>query len=259
MLVYRFRLWSDTQEDFIREIEIQPGQTFLDFHEAITSSADFDRCEKAFFYTTDKKYKKHQEISLRQLKKQIRKYDADEGEMVIETFIPHLMKDSRLKDFIEDPHQKMLYEFYGRDFLTFNVELFKIYKTEEAFLLPRCVRTTGDIAKRIDIPVAPVVAPPEEEAAIHVPLKMNGGDSLFSGMHDDDDEPEMTEIETELDGLLSIEDEADQERTASPMDEEESEFGMDEGEEHMESLDEYEDIEDLESKHRDFSADSDEF
>src|ERR1035437_3458361 len=111
MVIYRFRLSSDTQEDFIREIEIQPGQTFLDFHEAIISSADFDHCEKAFFYTTDKKYKKHQEISLRYLKKHIKKYDEEEGEMITEIFVPHLMKDSRLRDFIEDPHQKMLYEF----------------------------------------------------------------------------------------------------------------------------------------------------
>jgi hypothetical protein len=258
MLIYRFRFWSDTQEDLLREIEIQPGQTFLDFHEAIISSADFDRCEKAFFYTTDKKYKKHQEISLKHLKKQIRKYDEEEGEMVTETFVPHLMKDSRLRDYIEDPHQKMLYEFHGRDFLIFNIELFKIYKTEETFILPRVVKSAGDLPKRVEIPMAPVVAPPEEESAIHVPLVAGGIESLFAGMHEDD--AELAGIESELGGLLSVEDEMEDESVGSSVDgEEESEFGAEEEEGHMESIDDYEDIEGLEIKHRDFSSDPDEF
>ncbi len=258
MLVYRFRLWSDTQEDFLREIEIQPGQTFLDFHEAIIASADFERCEKAFFYTTDKKYKKHQEISYRHLKKQIRKYDEEEDEMVTETFVPHLMKDSRLRDFIEDPHQRMLYEFTGRDHLTFNIELFKIYKTEESFLLPRCLKATGELAKRVQIPMAPVVAPPEEEAAIHVPLVAGGVESIFAGMHEDDQE--LAEIENDLDSLLGEETEAVGEQEGHEREAEvESQFDDENEEDHMESLDDYEDIEGLEMKRRDFSADSDEF
>ncbi|HTX89144.1 MAG TPA: hypothetical protein VMC08_09155, partial [Bacteroidales bacterium] len=174
MLIYRFRVTSEEQEDFLREIEIQPGQSFLDFHDAIMNAADLRKCEKSFFYTTDKKYKKHQEISLKILKKQVKKYDDEMDEIVTETFTPHLMKDSRLKDFIEDPHQRMIYEFHGKESHTLNIELFKIIKTEEMVSLPRCVKSVGDLPRPVVQPVAPVMAPPEEEAPIHLPLFPSG-------------------------------------------------------------------------------------
>ena len=77
MLSYRFRLTSVEQEDFIREIEIQPTQTFLDFHDIIMSCSDLDSCQNAVFFNTDKKYKPHSEISLKQQKKQVKKYDEE--------------------------------------------------------------------------------------------------------------------------------------------------------------------------------------
>ena len=111
MLIYRFRVTSEDQEDFIREIEIQPTQTFLDFHEIILSCSDLETCQNAFFYTTDKKYKSHQEISFRQKKKKVRKYDNELDEIVTEEKPLHLMKNSKLNAFIEDPHQKMIFEY----------------------------------------------------------------------------------------------------------------------------------------------------
>ena len=74
MLIYRFRITSADQEDFIREIEIQPTQTFLDFHDIIISCSDLNGCQNAMFFNTDKKYKPHQQISLKQQKKQVKKY-----------------------------------------------------------------------------------------------------------------------------------------------------------------------------------------
>ena len=82
MLVYRFRITTDEQEDFLREIEIQPNQTFLDFHEIIISSADLVPCKKASFYLTDLKFNKRQEISLKPNKKLLRKYDEEMDEVV---------------------------------------------------------------------------------------------------------------------------------------------------------------------------------
>ena len=58
MIIYRFRITSEEHENFLREIDIQPKQTFFDFHLAIVEAAELLHCERASFFPTDKKYKK---------------------------------------------------------------------------------------------------------------------------------------------------------------------------------------------------------
>ena len=246
MLIYRFRLTSEEQEDFIREIEIQPTQTFLDFHEIIVS-----------FFTTDKKYKKHQEISFKQQKKKIRKYDDELDEIITEVKVLHLMKNSRLNAFIDDPHQKMIYEFQGKDFHTFNLELFKIIKSDESIFLPRCVKSIGTLPKKVEIQLEPMVAPPEEEGAIHIPLTPIIKQSIFSEIRED--ESEIAEIESHLDEILEMEEKNVQSNGTPAPDIDENDIFTVEEEVEMESIEDYEDIENLEIKHRKFDGDSDEF
>jgi hypothetical protein len=49
MIIYRFRLTSEDHEDFLREIEIQPIQTFLDFHKAIETCANLENARMLSF------------------------------------------------------------------------------------------------------------------------------------------------------------------------------------------------------------------
>jgi hypothetical protein len=257
MIIYRFRLTSEDQEDFIREIEIQPTQTFLDFHEMILSCAELESCQNAFFYTTDKKYKKHQEISYKQKKKKIRKYDDELDEIITEEMILHLMKNSKLNAFIEDPHQKMIYEYIGKDFFSFNLELFKIIKSEESVFLPRCVKSIGELPKKIDISLEPVMAPPEGEAIFFPPLIPDTRESIFAGIHED--ESEIADIESHLDEILKGgEQEVRSNGTPESELDENDMFGAEEDVQ-LESIEDYEDIEKLEINHRKFDGDSDEF
>jgi hypothetical protein len=264
MLIYRFRVTSEDYDDFLRVVEIQPGQTFLDFHEIIMTSADIDKCDKAFFYLTDNKFKKEKEISLKLLKKQVRKYDDELDEIVTEERVPYLMKDSRLKEHVEDPHQRMIYEFQGKETFALFIELFKIIKTDENISLPRCVQSKGEIPKKLDIPVTAVTAPPEEEAPIHMPLVAPGGASLFSNIHED--ETELTEIENNLGDLIATGESVEGEESPALMPDDEAAYSMHQAseademeEEHIESLDEYDDIENLEINRRDFDRESDDF
>jgi hypothetical protein len=257
MLIYRFRITSADQEDFIREIEIQPTQTFLDFHDVITSCSDLDSCQNAVFFNTDKKYKPHSEISLKLQKKQLKKYDEELDEIVTVTATPHLMKDSQLKRFIEDPHQRMIYEYTGKDFLVFHIELFKIMKTDEIYDLPRCTKRVGELPKRVEVVVAGESAH-EKEKVVEIPiippsLKPN----IFEGLHED--EAELAEIENSLDDFLEIDgvNEGEAESPVVSLHEDE-EFGTEE-DDRMESLEDYEDLENLEMKHRNFDRNSDEF
>jgi hypothetical protein len=264
MLIYRFRITSEEFDDFLRVIEIQPGQTFLDFHECLLTNADIDKCDRSFFYITDNSFKKQREISLKPLKKQVKKYDDDLDEIVTETFEPFLMKDVRIKDFVEDPHQRMIYEFFGKDFLVFFVELFKIIKTDEKILLPRCIQSKGEIPKKLDASSLPVTAPPEEAAPIHPPLMNTAGVSLFSAITED--ETEIAEIENHLGEILAAADSEEIEEKPETSRDDVTAYSVhqdadedDKDSEQMESLDEYDDIENLEIKQRDFDRDSDDY
>jgi hypothetical protein len=255
MIIYRFRITSEDQEDFLREIDIQPVQTFLDFHEIIQSSTDLEQCERAFFYTTDRKYKKHQEISLKPHKKRLRKYDDELDEIIEEEFELHLMKDSRLKTFIEDPHQKMIYEYYSKDLYVFHIELFKLLKEEDNSVLPRCVKKTGDIQKKIVIPVEPV----EEEETPIVPLPVftipPEKDVVFSGI--EENEAEIAEIEDHIDDLLVEEEVQPELKSDSPHDEGDDYFPEDEN--IVESVGDFDDLENIELHRHDYDSESDDY
>ena len=263
MIIYRFRLTSEDHDDFLREIEIQPGQTFLDFHQAILICADLEKCENAFFYTTDNKFKKKQEISLKLQKKLVRKYDDDLDQVVTETYIPHLMKESVLKNYVEDPHQRMIYEFTGIDLFVFFIELFKIIKTDENIALPRCVSAKGTLPKKVQVPVQPAAAEPGKSPVVppvQYPPNLPSDKSMFSEMLED--ESEIAKIESQLDDFM-------EEGTLSLPEKNGSINGMtvddpfaeeeEDGENRMESLDDYEDLEDLENKTRHYEGDSDDY
>lgn len=253
MIIYRFRLTSEDQEDFFREIEIQPSQTFLDFHDIILSCSDLDRCDHAYFYITDTHYKKKQEISLKFQRKQVQKYDDEMDEMIVETYVPHLMEKSKMKDFVEDPHQRMIYEYTGRSKFVFFIELFRIYKSEDSFLLPRCVSKKGELPKKAEI--QPVTEVEEDEPVTATSIFNAGGGGLFAGISED--ESELKEIESQIGDILEEEEEGSAE--AQVREKGEMEEQSDDDQEQMESLDEYDDLEELERKHRDFGNETDDY
>ncbi|MCD4684066.1 MAG: plasmid pRiA4b ORF-3 family protein, partial [Bacteroidales bacterium] len=106
MHIYRFRLLSDINDEFVRDIELMASQSFLDFHNMISECVNLNGKELASFHVCDQKWNKMKEITL------IDMLDGEDKEEetkpIEETFI---MKDSLIKNFIEEPHQRLLYEY----------------------------------------------------------------------------------------------------------------------------------------------------
>jgi hypothetical protein len=259
MIVYRFRLTSEDHEDFLREIEIQPVQTFLDFNDAIVTCSNLENCDNAVIYTTDNKFKKKLEFSLKYQKKQVRKYDDDIDQVVTETYVPHLMKESVLKNFIDDPHQRMIYEFSGKDSYVLFIELFRIIKTDECYPLPRCVNSKGELPRKAAMPVIPDPEPVSSEVRPPVapPAFVPSEKSMFTEMMED--ETELAEIESQLDDIMEEGPVILPEKKSSSASIKEEDVFLDEEEnpDDMESLEDYDDIEDIEIKHRNFDGESD--
>jgi hypothetical protein len=96
--VFKFRLLSHEIKDFVRDVEIKAGQTFFDFHMAIQDDLNFDSSQIASFFLTNQLWEKEKEFILFDLS------DVPNTNMIA-------MDRARLRDYIKDPKQRLIYIF----------------------------------------------------------------------------------------------------------------------------------------------------
>jgi hypothetical protein len=193
---------SEEVEDFLREFEILPRQSFLEFHDCIAESVNLFECDEASFFTADKRFKRLREISMNPASRQIKQYDRELDEMVSETVSLPLMKDSQVKNFIEDPHQRFIYECAGNLEGKFLLELFKITESDGNGYLPRCIRSRGELPKQTELPPPVEVIPEEQDEATEPKPLVTLIDKLEKLDDIEEDESEIAEIESNLDEFL---------------------------------------------------------
>ncbi|MBI3235767.1 MAG: hypothetical protein HYZ42_17310 [Bacteroidetes bacterium] len=142
MALYRFKVIFEDYDEVLRVIDIKSVQTFFDLHIAIQESIGFDKSQLSSFYLSDDLWKKGYEITLDNM-------HTDE-DMSDENFIPTpIMKECRLCDFINDPHQKFVYVFDFLNMWTLYVELTDIILSENPKLnYPSCVKSVGVAPKQ---------------------------------------------------------------------------------------------------------------
>lgn len=117
-MIYRFTIISDEADDFVREIQIDPGATFFDFHQAILKSVNYANDQMTSFFICDEDWEKEQEITLEEM-------DTD-SEM--DSWV---MSETTISELVEDEKQKLLYIF---DYMTercFFIELSEIITGKE--------------------------------------------------------------------------------------------------------------------------------
>ncbi|MBN3036288.1 MAG: hypothetical protein JW861_11950 [Bacteroidales bacterium] len=144
MYAYKFRILSDLNEDFIRDIEIRADQTFFDFHLILTESAGLSGNELASFHICDQEWAKLREITLIDMMGDgLERKEAENS--LGEIFI---MKDAKIRDFILEPRQRLVYEYDFLNMYTFFIELVKVTRAHEDAEYPRCTRSTGRIDRQ---------------------------------------------------------------------------------------------------------------
>ena len=168
MQAYRFRLLYDDHEDFLRDIEIRPGQTFKEFHEIIQKSVGIEGQELASFFVCDRKWNKLQEITLINMMDSVEtpKTAVDEDAPASNQIPVTVMEDIKIRDVIDDPHQRFLYEY---DFLnprTFFIELMRIQDADEKKTYPVCVKQEGVLAAMAAPNYESFLDDPDEEAML---------------------------------------------------------------------------------------------
>lgn len=131
MAILKFRIYWEEDESVYRDVVIKHTQNFLDLHQAILKSFEFDNKHKATFYRSNDNWQRGREISL---EKYDRVYKAD----------PLIMSEVQISDEIKGPNQKFIYEYDFNKNWHFMVELINVDKEESAKLVyPACIRVEG--------------------------------------------------------------------------------------------------------------------
>jgi len=149
MHLYRFRLLAEEQEDFLRDYDILASQTFLEFHDLIKETVELKGNELASFFICDRNWRKKKEITLMDMNDDENQpeIDEDDDEKPKSSRLPTFeMAKVKIKDIIDDPHQRLLFEY---DFLnpkSFYIELMKIIDADKNETYPKCVKSVGKLA-----------------------------------------------------------------------------------------------------------------
>jgi hypothetical protein len=131
MAILKFRVYWEEDESIYRDVAIRHTNSFLDFHEAILKSFEFDNKHKATFYRSNDNWQFGREISLES-------YERDYK------VAPLIMSETTLASEIKDPNQKFVYEYDFNKNWHFMVELINVDKEEnKKITYPACVRTEG--------------------------------------------------------------------------------------------------------------------
>lgn len=157
MFVFRFKITFENNNSFLREIALPSDQTFEDFHNIMVENLKLDEKKGASFYLCDHKFRKRREIALfekhtdKDTADWSERENADSEEQKQSTL---LMKDCRLSDEIEDPHQRLVYLYDLQNRWTLYIELLKIIDVQNQSEYPKIVKQSGGIPRELQPPKA---------------------------------------------------------------------------------------------------------
>lgn len=151
MFYYKFRVYFDDVEDFVRDIEILSNDNFEAFHNVLYKSIGLEGNELAAFSMCDSKWNKKNEITLIDMKdddiQDEPEYEEEDG-YATKTHLPKfIMKDCKLNKMITDPHQHILYEYDFINPKVFYIELMKTAEAKDGVEYPRCTHKAEELPK----------------------------------------------------------------------------------------------------------------
>jgi hypothetical protein len=131
MAVLKFRIYFEEDDSIYRDVAIKHTQTFLQLHQVILKSYEFDSKHQATFYRSNDNWQRGREISLAQYDKHYK-------------VAPLLMENTAIGSEIKDPNQKFIYVY---DFVKnwgFLVELISVSKEESSKIdYPAVIKSEG--------------------------------------------------------------------------------------------------------------------
>ncbi|MCR4879244.1 MAG: plasmid pRiA4b ORF-3 family protein [Bacteroidales bacterium] len=197
MYYYKFKVFYDEVEDFVRDVDVLANSNFEDFHLFLYQCLGLQGNEFAAFSICYQKWNKQKEITLMDTSEDEEMAEApeydDEDSFSTKSQLPRfVMKDSILKDFITDPHQHILYEYDFIDPKTFYIEFQKVAQTEKPDEFPRCTFQKGTLPTRINPKNMP--QPDVDEASLLLDEMEDEDDDFNDGFNDGYNEEDYSDL-----------------------------------------------------------------
>lgn len=134
-MIFNFRVISDEEDNFRREIQIDADATFLELKNAICDSVGYDKNQMCSFFICADDWEKKSEITLEDM-------GADGDEDI------YLMEDTILSDMIEDEGQKLMFTFDYFSDRSFFIEMRDII-TGRKLKDPVCTMSRGEAPRQM--------------------------------------------------------------------------------------------------------------
>lgn len=134
-MVYRFKLISDESSSFMREIEADSENTFLQLRNCILESVDYTKDELDSFFLCNDDWELEEEITLEDMGNS--SSDRDQW----------LMENTPLNELVEDEGQKLTFEFDYLNERSFFMELKEIIPGR-SLVEPVCTLMKGKAPKQ---------------------------------------------------------------------------------------------------------------
>jgi len=131
-MAIRLRLISDESENFVRDVEIDSENTFLDLHNFLQDALGYKNGEMASFFETDNDWTKEIEIPLMDM-------NPESDDAVI------TMAEAKLGDYISEAKQRLLYTFDLFSDRNIFIEVFEV--DNKKCKDPKVLRSVGDPPK----------------------------------------------------------------------------------------------------------------
>ncbi|MCF8346760.1 MAG: plasmid pRiA4b ORF-3 family protein [Bacteroidales bacterium] len=137
-MIYKFRIITNENREFAREMLISSKQTFLDFHQCLQGNLGYDPNQLASFFITNTAWEKELQITL------IDMMDDESDNCTT-------MEKAVMEAHLSEKGDRMLYVFDFFSERSFFIELTDILNLSEYKLLPKIVFEDGAPPQQISL------------------------------------------------------------------------------------------------------------
>ncbi|WP_418983778.1 IS1096 element passenger TnpR family protein [Alistipes sp.] len=135
-MVFRFRMLSDENDNFVRDYEVMYDTTLLDFHNFLLESLEYEPCMASFF-TADDRWERQREFTSMEM-------DSDEAEG------PQAMERVTLGQIIHNNRDRLIYLFDLFGDRAYYLELTGAYEADPKADYPREIFARADAPDQYD-------------------------------------------------------------------------------------------------------------
>jgi len=139
-MIYLFRVISDENQDFYRDVVIDGSDTFLDFHHTLQEDLGFDPSQLASFFLTSEQWEKELEITLIDM--------MQESSMETRT-----MDETTVDEFIHELNQRLIYVFDFFSERAFFMELIEMSDQVSPKQTPFIAQSIGDPPPQLSLDI----------------------------------------------------------------------------------------------------------